>query len=639
MKTNFILEGRKIGIEIEPEEHVIWFKFKYNQKLLNEVKTSFEGRRWNPDKKQWSVKNTQHNWFQIRFLMGLNPYEVYDCDLPAYESIERELRFHQQEFTSHVLFRKQCIIAGEMGLGKTLSIIEAMERSGVTNWLYVAPRSALYSVSLELKKWKAKVQPELVTYHQLTKIVETWEPGVPVYQGIVFDESSRLKNPVAKRTKAAKYLADSVRDEWDNEGYVVLMSGSPAPKSPLDWYSQCSIARPGYLKEGHIASFKDRLAIMEKRDNPTGGSYGHIVSWLDNEDKCGKCGQFSDHAYHDPEYMLEGDPYHAYRPSKNEVANLYNRMKGLVLVRFKKDCLDLPEKQYHVIRCEVSESMKRLAQIVTRNSPKAATALVKLRQLSDGFQYTESKTGTETCPICHGNRTIIDYAYVGPEQTETESYDDFCYRIEIDPNKPLDQVNFPNFYKKQDIACPNCNGTGIKDTFNRVAEELECPKFKILEDLLDQHDELGRIVIYAGFTGSIDKCVQIAKKEGWNFIRMDGRGWFSDIPGGGEDLLNAFQNEQDKYPKLAFIGQPGAAGMGITLTASQSIVYYSNDFNAESRIQSEDRIHRLGTKAANIFDIIHLPTDEFVLDNLKKKRDLQSMSLGDLEAILCQTST
>ncbi len=74
--------------------------------------------------------------------------------------------------------------------------------------------------------------------------------------------------------------------------------------------------------------------------------------------------------------------------------------------------------------------------------------------------------------------------------------------------------------------------------------------------------------------------------------------------------------------------------MGLTLTASPTIVFYSNDFNAESRIQAEDRIHRPGmdkTRGATIIDLIHLPSDEYVLDNLKKKKDLQNLTMGELK--------
>ena len=110
---------------------------------------------------------------------------------------------------------------------------------------------------------------------------------------------------------------------------------------------------------------------------------------------------------------------------------------------------------------------------------------------------------------------------------------------------------------------------------------------------------------------------------------MDGRGWDSDIPGNPEKLLEVFQERE--LEKIAFIGQPGAAGLGLNLTAAPTIVYWSNDFNAESRIQSEDRIHRPGmdiNKGAKIVDLVCLPSDVMVLNNLKRKRRLQDMTLG-----------
>ena len=78
--------------------------------------------------------------------------------------------------------------------------------------------------------------------------------------------------------------------------------------------------------------------------------------------------------------------------------------------------------------------------------------------------------------------------------------------------------------------------------------------------------------------------------------------------------------------------------MGLTLTASSEIVYFSNDFNGESRAQSEDRCHRPGmdlNKGCTITDLIHLPSDKLILDNLKAKRRLELMSLGQYtEALL-----
>ena len=57
------------------------------------------------------------------------------------------------------------------------------------------------------------------------------------------------------------------------------------------------------------------------------------------------------------------------------------------------------------------------------------------------------------------------------------------------------------------------------------------------------------------------------------------------------------------------VGQADSAGTGLTLTASNEIVYYSNSFNGEARMQSMHRIHRPGmdiNKGALITDLIHL---------------------------------
>jgi hypothetical protein len=90
----------------------------------------------------------------------------------------------------------------------------------------------------------------------------------------------------------------------------------------------------------------------------------------------------------------------------------------------------------------------------------------------------------------------------------------------------------------------------------------------------------------------------------------------------------------DEYERVVYIAHPGSGGTSVTLTKSPSEFYYSNDFNGEYRIQSEDRIHRMGmdvNRGATIIDVVHLPTDEKVLKNLKAKRDLQAMTLGEIK--------
>ena len=94
------------------------------------------------------------------------------------------------------------------------------------------------------------------------------------------------------------------------------------------------------------------------------------------------------------------------------------------------------------------------------------------------------------------------------------------------------------------------------------------------------------------------------------------------------------------YDRICVVGHPQAGGMALTLTASPTELYYSNSFNGEARSQSEDRFHRIGmdeNRGGLILDIIHLKTDQIVLDNLKLKRKLETMSMGQLQEALNET--
>ena len=600
------------------KDNRIYFNFGFWKGLNHEIK-KMEGRKYhgydkvNP-KKWWSAPDTLRNRFAIAFLKEENPYAPYDTPLLEVRP-ERSLYMHQITMVRHAITRKQCILACEMGVGKTLAAIEVIEYAlkeevcdtkiikhpywGHHYVWYVGPKSALMAVKHEFKKWEARIQPLFMTYDRLVRVMKDWEDE-KAPKVVIFDESSKIKTPTAQRSQAALGLANGVRDDWGNKGYILEMSGSPAPKSPADWWHQCEVACPGFIAEGNIHIFRERLAVIDQRENPiTGGQYPYLIGWRDGV-ICGKCGEKEFHDIHQNQ-MLE--TYHTYVPSENELDKLYKRMQGLVLVQFKKDCLDLPEKQYRLIEITPEPDTIRTAKAIAQVASTAIKALTLLRELSDGFQYIEVEVGRESCPSCFGNGEIIDF------------------------ENPTVQVR-----------CPKCNGRGDVPILVRQTKEVSCPKDDVVKQLLDEHDDVGRFIIYAAFTGAIDRIVKLCRTQHWAVIRVDGRGWhwFGDTEENG-DLIDVFQNQLVKYPRVVFVGHPGSAGMGLTLTASPSIYYYSNSFKAEDRIQSEDRIHRPGldeNRGATIIDAVHLPTDQYVLDNVKAKRDMQSVTLGEIRVAL-----
>jgi SNF2 family DNA or RNA helicase len=103
-----------------------------------------------------------------------------------------------------------------------------------------------------------------------------------------------------------------------------------------------------------------------------------------------------------------------------------------------------------------------------------------------------------------------------------------------------------------------------------------------------------------------------------------------------------FQCFRERFPKVVVIANPEAGGMALTLTAAPTEIFYSNSFKFEARGQAEDRAHRPGmdsNRGLTIIDFVMLPTDKLVIDNLKKKKVLQDMSMGELRTAFQDTST
>jgi len=89
-----------------------------------------------------------------------------------------------------------------------------------------------------------------------------------------------------------------------------------------------------------------------------------------------------------------------------------------------------------------------------------------------------------------------------------------------------------------------------------------------------------------------------------------------------------------RTPKVRFlVGNPTTGGFGLTLTACNTVIYYSNNYNLEVRMQSEDRAHRMGQKGTVVYvDIVAKGTlDEAIMKSLTKKGRVAAKTLGEEE--------
>jgi SNF2 family DNA or RNA helicase len=149
-----------------------------------------------------------------------------------------------------------------------------------------------------------------------------------------------------------------------------------------------------------------------------------------------------------------------------------------------------------------------------------------------------------------------------------------------------------------------------------------------IDSLLEVLDETeGKAIIWANYVYDIKQIVKaITKKYGENSIVQ----YYGAIP--ADKRQENIENFQDpESPVRFFVGNPQTGGYGITLTAANNVIYYSNGYDLEKRLQSEDRAHRIGQKKAVTYvDLIAPKTvDEKIRKALRKKINIATEVMGE----------
>jgi SNF2 family DNA or RNA helicase len=149
-----------------------------------------------------------------------------------------------------------------------------------------------------------------------------------------------------------------------------------------------------------------------------------------------------------------------------------------------------------------------------------------------------------------------------------------------------------------------------------------------LKELLEITDELqGKAIIWASYTHDIQ---QIAASLRDRFGPEAVATYYGATPQDErQEIVERFQDKLN--PLRFFVGQPKTGGYGITLTAANTVVYYSNSYDLEIRLQSEDRAHRIGqSNKVTYIDLVSPDTiDEKILKALRGKIDLAGKVLGE----------
>jgi len=441
----------------------------------------------------------------------------------------------------------------EMGTGKSKVLVDNMamlyDKGKINGAIIVAPKGVYRNwYSQEIPNHLAShIQPKMVLWTALTSKTKDkeyqslFETGHDLHilimnvealstkKGLEFaakfmrchetmiaiDESTTIKNPSAKRTKAILTLGKAAK-------YRRILTGSPVTKSPLDLFTQCGFLNSYLLGYDSFYAFRNRYANMIDRN--FGGRRVQLIG------------------------------------SYKRLDELADKLKTFSYRVLKDDCLDLPDKVY--IRREVDLTEEQTKAYSTMKS----AALASL----DGKMATAPHILTQMMRL----------------------HQITCGHLKNDDGTITDIKN------------------------NRIKE---------LINLLDEVE--GKVIIWANYVHDIEHIVKTISDEFGDDSIVQ---YYGAIP--AEQRQKNIEKFQDPKSKARFfIGNPQTGGYGITLTCANTVVYYSNGYDLEKRLQSEDRAHRIGqTKSVTYVDFIAPKTvDEKIVKALRSKMNIANQIMDE----------
>eukprot|EP00818_Percolomonas_sp_WS_P008293 CAMPEP_0117442336 /NCGR_PEP_ID=MMETSP0759-20121206/4097_1 /TAXON_ID=63605 /ORGANISM="Percolomonas cosmopolitus, Strain WS" /LENGTH=1536 /DNA_ID=CAMNT_0005234217 /DNA_START=1180 /DNA_END=5790 /DNA_ORIENTATION=+ len=145
-------------------------------------------------------------------------------------------------------------------------------------------------------------------------------------------------------------------------------------------------------------------------------------------------------------------------------------------------------------------------------------------------------------------------------------------------------------------------------------------KLRTMDTLLKKLKKEGhRVLIFSQMTRMLDLIEQYMWARNHRFLRLDGQSTVQDR----RDMVQAFQKEDDIF---AFLLSTRAGGLGITLTAADTVIFYDCDWNPTSDQQAMDRCHRIGQdKNVTVYRIVTKGSvEERILAIAQRKQRIQN---------------
>ncbi|KAL0208680.1 hypothetical protein P9112_011267 [Eukaryota sp. TZLM1-RC] len=275
--------------------------------------------------------------------------------------------------------------------------------------------------------------------------------------------------------------------------------------------------------------------------------------------------------FNDVELFLEWFNYESEIESSEITSNLHSILKPFVLRRVKSDVEDLPPKTETLVHVQLTQLQKGIYKsIITRELPDILRSV-------DGSE-SRSKIGLLNVMMQLKKACNHPYLFDG-----------------IEPGPPF------------------VEGEHLVDS---------CGKLRVLDRLLLKLEREGsKVLIFSQMTRLLDILEDFCSLRSYSYRRLDG----STDTGAREEAVEEFQ--KDGSDVFVFLLSTRAGGLGINLTAADTVVLYDSDWNPQADLQAIDRAHRIGQKRpVRVFRFVSEATvEEKILERAMFKLQLDAL--------------
>ncbi|KAL6593915.1 hypothetical protein ACP70R_048816 [Stipagrostis hirtigluma subsp. patula] len=295
-----------------------------------------------------------------------------------------------------------------------------------------------------------------------------------------------------------------------------------------------------------------------------------------------------------------------------------------------------------------------------------ARLLLSPTKLEPSFLRTKIETGSSDSPyealvLSHHDRLVSSirllrsaYAFIPPARAPPINVwcadRNFAYKFADEMHDPWAKKLFLGFARTSDFNGPR-HPVGPHPLIEELHSDLPIPepllqlpyrifgssppmsnfdpakmltdsgKLHTLDTLLRRlRAENHRVLLFAQMTKMLDILEDYMNFRKFKYFRLDGSSAISDR----RDMVRDFQNRNDVF---VFLLSTRAGGLGINLTAADTVIFYEIDWNPTQDQQAMDRTHRLGqTKEVTVYRLICKDTiEEKILQRARQKNAVQEL--------------